>query len=555
MKLTTACRYLTRICSKYTQPGHHSNESARQYSEFVNITDKLNGIPDHLKQGATIPGMRKLLKDLPADIIEEVNKQIPRDGKTGELKYARNVELNGYVNQIFIKQLSDKDGLTACQRLKLHSPEEVGVANVFVSWTLESSVEKTLDTLENYCMENTFPLNSTFFWVRDFVIKQNDVENDLKYLEQCIESIGHTIAIVEEWQKPSILSNSYCIYELHATQQYNITFDIAMHKEEEASFKNAMTYDFASIATCLAEVDISNAECRNRSEQDQIFNIIKDGVGISECNASVIRLLRESLLSIGRKELSRIDESELASSLLANNLAVMLKEIGKYEEALPLFRDGLAGYRQKYGARHPETLIWISNFGNLLCKMGNFEEALPLCKEALAGRRETLGDRHPSTLTSINNIGVLLKDMGKDTEALPLYKEALTACRETFGDRHPSTLDSINAMAVFFRDMGNYLESRRLYEEVVAAASETLGGRHLKSLLYRNGMARLIHKEGNLEESRLLFEEVLATRREVLGDQHPHTATSMKWLLEVFRESGDEDEASKLEAELSSVLH
>ena len=39
--------------------------------------------------------------------------------------------------------------------------------------------------------------------------------------------------------------------------------------------------------------------------------------------------------------------------------------------------------------------------GGLLKDMGKPDEARPLYEEALQARRETLGDRHPDTLTSI----------------------------------------------------------------------------------------------------------------------------------------------------------
>ena len=60
-----------------------------------------------------------------------------------------------------------------------------------------------------------------------------------------------------------------------------------------------------------------------------------------------------------------------------------------------------------------DTLTSIDNMGLLLKLMGKLEEARPLYEEALQGKRETLGDRHPSTLSSIGNMGLLLKAMGE----------------------------------------------------------------------------------------------------------------------------------------------
>ena len=77
------------------------------------------------------------------------------------------------------------------------------------------------------------------------------------------------------------------------------------------------------------------------------------------------------------------------------------------------------------------------------------QRGLQLHEEELRASRETLGDCHPETLLSISNMGQLLQAMGQLEEARPLFEEALHASREVLGDRHPETLtllDSINTL-------------------------------------------------------------------------------------------------------------
>ena len=99
---------------------------------------------------------------------------------------------------------------------------------------------------------------------------------------------------------------------------------------------------------------------------------------------------------------------------------MLLVQMGKLEEARPLYEEALQAFRETLGDRHPNTLGSISNMGVLLKKMGKLEKAKPLYEEALQGERETLGDRHPETLTSIGNMGALLYAMGMLEEARPL---------------------------------------------------------------------------------------------------------------------------------------
>ena len=52
-------------------------------------------------------------------------------------------------------------------------------------------------------------------------------------------------------------------------------------------------------------------------------------------------------------------------------------------QALPLYERALQGREQKLGAMHPETLRSVNNLAMVLKAMGKHEEALPLYQRAL----------------------------------------------------------------------------------------------------------------------------------------------------------------------------
>ena len=83
----------------------------------------------------------------------------------------------------------------------------------------------------------------------------------------------------------------------------------------------------------------------------------------------------------------------------------------------------------------------VNNLANLLSDMGKYEEAEPLYRRALAGEA-ALGAEHPTTLASVNNLAILLGDMGKYEEAEPLYRRALAGQEAALGAEHPDTLSS-----------------------------------------------------------------------------------------------------------------
>ena len=165
-------------------------------------------------------------------------------------------------------------------------------------------------------------------------------------------------------------------------------------------------------------MDVRTATCLKPEETTRILDELERDVGFVACNTLVIGLLREALVAQARAALARLPEGERGTSVLINQLGVLLQKMGKLEEARLLFEEAVQARKETLGHRHPSTLISISNLGLLLKAMGKPDEARPLYEEALQASKETLGDRHPSTLISIYNLADLLEDQGKIAEAV-----------------------------------------------------------------------------------------------------------------------------------------
>eukprot|EP00964_Phaeocystis_antarctica_P152040 scaffold119786_cov57-Phaeocystis_antarctica.AAC.1 len=87
--------------------------------------EKLATLPEHLRLGVTLPGMRELLKQLPRDAVKQVNLH--------NAKFPPNDAENGYVNQFFIALWAQEDKRAVCERLRKRGSPHVGEATVFVS--------------------------------------------------------------------------------------------------------------------------------------------------------------------------------------------------------------------------------------------------------------------------------------------------------------------------------------------------------------------------------------------------------------------------------------
>ena len=145
------------------------------------LVEKMAALPEHLRLGVTLAGMRELLLQLPSDAVAQVNANIPLD-KKGEPKYPKNDAENGYVNQYFLALWEAMDGLAVCERLHAQGSSHVGQATVFVSWFLDTPIATLLDALANFLKQQGLREEDTFFWVCDYVIRQTNVKTDLARL-------------------------------------------------------------------------------------------------------------------------------------------------------------------------------------------------------------------------------------------------------------------------------------------------------------------------------------------------------------------------------------
>ena len=124
--------------------------------------------------------------------------------------------------------------------------------------------------------------------------------------------------------------------------------------------------------------------------------------------------------------------------------------------------EALQARRETLGDRHADTLTSIGSMGLLLKAIGKLEEARPLYEEALHARRATLGDRHPSTLTSIYNLGALLEKQGKIVEAIPLFTEELEGLVSLHGMEFQETRESAEHLAELLRKSNRHEEAKAL---------------------------------------------------------------------------------------------
>jgi tetratricopeptide (TPR) repeat protein len=161
-----------------------------------------------------------------------------------------------------------------------------------------------------------------------------------------------------------------------------------------------------------------------------------------------------------------------------NDLASVLSDQGKYEQAEEMHRQALGLRETMLGKEHPSTLTSMNNLASVLRGQGKYEQAEEIHRQALGLRETMLGKEHPDTLTSTSNLANVLSDQGKYEEAEEMHRQALGLSETVLGKEHPSTLTSIYNLAYVLSNRKRFSEANALYQRALNGYGKTLAPDH-----------------------------------------------------------------------------
>ena len=156
----------------------------------------------------------------------------------------------------------------------------------------------------------------------------------------------------------------------------------------------------------------------------------------------------EDALSVMQAELAmkrrRLNASEDAILVVQTNLASTYIELGRHEYGLRMRRDVYAGCLRRHGEESREALIAANNYAISLGDLQRFEEAKSLLRNKIPVVRRVLGESHELTLRMKK---VYARALYQDPAAtLDELREAVTTLEDTdqtarrvLGDAHPLT--------------------------------------------------------------------------------------------------------------------
>ena len=241
------------------------------------------------------------------------------------------------------------------------------------------------------------------------------------------------------------------------------------------------------------------------------------------------------------RELARWDEAEdqlrptlveaesLANAKLvasaSSNLAHLLYETSRINEAEWLMRQALEWDKATFGNQHPAVAVHLNNLATLLSDTNRFEEAELLLRQALEIDRATLDGEHPWVAIHLNNLATLLLDTNRFEEAELLMRQVLKIDEATLDDQHPSIAVHLNNLAISLCKTKRAKEAEALMRQALEIDEAILDGQHPALATHLNNLGVLLNNTDRPQEAAPLIRRALhiyGAFRSNVGHEHPN---------------------------------
>jgi len=247
------------------------------------------------------------------------------------------------------------------------------------------------------------------------------------------------------------------------------------------------------------------------------------------------------------------DQPEVKASLLGV-LGGTYRSLGLYDEARPLFEEGLAIRRATLGDDAAETGRAHHALGELLVTTGEHDLAIRHLERSLAIASDRFGETSVEVARSLNDLGRARRGLGEFEAAERDHRRALEIRRTVLGPEHLDVSESLNNLSGVLGERDRYGEAIPLLQEALAIRRRILGDDHPRTLTTMNNLAVWLERTGRADEAEAIYRRVLEIRRRVLGPRHPGTAVTLGNLANVvLRHPARATEAEALHREALSI--
>ena len=172
------------------------------------------------------------------------------------------------------------------------------------------------------------------------------------------------------------------------------------------------------------------------------------------------------------------------------------------------------------GARHVVTLNARGDLAMILKELGRLDEAEALQRALLADARDALGERHVFTALTLGNLAHVLEGRQRFEEALLIGREALTLKTDLHGATSEPAVTQSHNIARYLQQLGRWREAEAQQRELIPQAVQALGAGHWQVGLFRAAWGESLAQLGQVDAARTELDAGITALSAVFGSEH-----------------------------------
>lgn len=221
--------------------------------------------------------------------------------------------------------------------------------------------------------------------------------------------------------------------------------------------------------------------------------------------------------------LSEFDEESEEVSIAQNELAVLYKHSGRFDDAKRLYECALQTMLALHGVDSLACAVLYHNVGGLLHARGEFSLAETPARDAWEISRRQLGEDDVRTTLDAVAYGAVLEGLERYEECERIYRAAWPILEREFGEHHVEIAALLHNLGAVIEARGDLEHAELLYRRTLSMREALLGERHPDVALTSNNLGRLLAQRGETDEAQRLLERAVEILQR-LGPSHPHLA-------------------------------
>ena len=198
-----------------------------------------------------------------------------------------------------------------------------------------------------------------------------------------------------------------------------------------------------------------------------------------------------------------------ALPIALNNLGIVYKYSGNFDEAVRLYTRGLRLVQERQGEKNAMAATLYHNLGGLEHARGRYADGEAPARRAWEIRRELLGEDHPDALADACAYGGILDGLERHAESRPIYEKALAVYERVFGAEHFEVAATLHNLAGVESAIGEETAAEAHYRRALAIKGKMLGEDHPEWALTANNLAAMTGDRELMARAVAVFEKRL----------------------------------------------